>query len=1187
MAIDFEHDYGVNAGYVQALFDQWQTDPGQVEESWQKIFQSSSAAAPPAAESSKGSGESASAGPEDDPELTRLKGIAGRIATNMTASLELPTATSVRTLGAKVMVENRLLLNEHLKVRAYGKASFTHLLAWALVQALKEQPQVQSSFEKHDGKSYARLPQSIGLGLAVDVPSPGGRMLVVPSIKGCEALSFVEFYEAYEDLVARAREGQLTSADYAGTTVTLTNPGGFGTSMSVPRLMPGQGLIIAAGSIGVPPELMGASGAALAELALGPVTTLTSTYDHRVVQGAESGLLLRRMDQLLQGEHGFYDGIFEAFRVPWTPARAAQDKRSIHGRDEARMQAQVWSMVNAYRSRGHRLADLDPLGYKPQALPSLDPAHYGFSVWDLDRTFQSSGIDGSERMTLREILAAMRRAYCRRWTVEYMHITDRFRKHWIRDRVESSEQEQQFDSDDRRRILSQLYRAENFERFLATRYVGNKRFSLEGGDTLIPALLELLERAAIHGIERVVIGMAHRGRLNVLVNVMGKSYKGVFAEFEAVMLPLSQEGSGDVKYHLGQQGTFTSKDGRQVEVLLSANPSHLEAVDPVVCGMTRAWQDAGGDSERKRALAVLIHGDAAFSGQGVVAETFNMSELRAFSNGGTVHIVVNNQIGFTAGPKDLRSTYSCTDVAKGVEAPVLHANGDFPESVLRAVGVAVDYRHEFGGDAVINMVCYRRHGHNEGDEPAYTQPTLYARIAGHPTVANNYRQLLVRRGELEEAEAEAIGQEFDLELRAALDQQRAEAESTEALPAAELLDYTVDDEADYAPGISPETGVPAERLVAILDELNAMPADFVTHPNLLRQLRRRERMVRGEQDLDWGCAEALAYGTLLLEGIPIRLTGQDSGRGTFSHRHAVIRDQVTEAEHVPLAKLESGANFQVWDSLLSEEAVLGFEYGYALESPEALTLWEAQFGDFVNGAQVMIDQFLAASEAKWRQTSGLVMLLPHGYDGQGAEHSSARPERFLALCSDGNMSVINCTTSAQFFHLLRRQGMAETKRMMVVLTPKSLLRDKRAASPIEDLAQGRFHELIPDQGHVGDGPHGDVKRLLLCSGKVYYELRDELHAAGRTDIAIARLEQLYPFPSEAMAAELSRFPDAELVWVQEEPRNMGAWSFILQRAMDLGWKIRYAGRPQSSAPATGSHSRHKYEQAHLLAQALE
>ncbi len=841
-----------------------------------------------------------------------------------------------------------------------------------------------------------------------------------------------------------------------------------------------------------------------------------------------------------------------------------------------KQQLQISKLITAYRNRGCRVADLDPLEYKVDPLASLDPSSYGFTVWDLDRSFLCDGMTGRDEMTLREILAVLRRSYCRRWTIEYMHVVERKRKHWIRERIESPEHNLEFDQAHRLEILEGLHRAENFERFLHAKYVGNKRFSLEGADTLIPALAELIDRAANNGVERVVIGMAHRGRLNVLANILGKSYAQIFREFEAVLLPLSTDGSGDVKYHLGQRGTYRSRGGSEVEVLLSANPSHLEAVDPVVCGMTRAYQDASGDTDRKKTLAVLIHGDAAFSGQGVVAETLNMSRLPAYRNGGTVHLVVNNQIGFTASPRDLRSTYYCTDVAKSIQAPILHANGDYPESVLRAVCFAFDYQREFGQDVVIDMVCYRRWGHNEGDEPAYTQPVLYSKIKNHPTVCEHYTQLLIRRGAFDEEEVLSMERRFVAELTKMLE--RSREETPIEVPLVESMDLDDDDPADYVVAPSPETGVPIEELVSIIDHGNRIPEGHVTHPNLMRQLRRREGMVRGERGVDWGCAEALAFGTLLRNGVPIRLAGQDSGRGTFSHRHAVIRDQVTEKDYVPLRELAEGVDFDAWDSLLSEEAALAYEYGYSVARKEALTLWEGQFGDFVNGAQIAIDQFIVAGEAKWKQTSGVTLLLPHGYDGQGPEHSSARPERFLGLCTGGNLTVANCSTSAQYFHLLRRQGLTELKRPLVILTPKSLLRDKRAASDVSELATGRFQEVLYDP------KLNDAKHLILCSGKVYYDLEAYRTEHARDDVAIVRLEQLYPLPADELREIVSGF--GQPVWCQEEPRNMGAWPSLLMRTSDLGFTMRYAGRPDSASPATGSYRRHQIEQERLVQRAF-
>ncbi|HHI81057.1 MAG TPA: multifunctional oxoglutarate decarboxylase/oxoglutarate dehydrogenase thiamine pyrophosphate-binding subunit/dihydrolipoyllysine-residue succinyltransferase subunit [Planctomycetes bacterium] len=1204
--IDFEEQFGVNAAYVASLFEKWQSDPQVIDEEWRQWFESMGQGEGSAKPTKRGSSpaqskaesrpEPAEAAPSpkkesspasdlssEEAEFEPLRGLARKIATNMNASLSVPTATSVRTIPVKVLDENRKILNAHLRVRALGKASYTHLIAFALIRALREHPGCQAFYTEREGKAFKARPKHINLGLAIDVATPDGRMLVVPNIKRCEELSFAEFLLAYEDIVQRGREGKLSADDFKNTTVSLTNPGGFGTTMSVPRLMEGQGLIIGTGSIGVPVHARAMSPDTVAEAALGPVMTITSTYDHRTVQGAESGLLLRRMEELLQGADGFYEEIFAEMRVPWTPWAAQKDQAQRGSEAErAEKQVQIWQLINAYRVRGFLLADLDPLEYAPTHEDSLDVTTYGFTIWDLDRKFLAGDLCGKPWATLREILEVLRETYCRRWSIEYMHISNRERKHWIRARVEGRRNEEVFSHEDRVRILERLVRAENFERFLHTRYPGNKRFSLEGADTLIPALAELIDRLAEQGVERIVLGMAHRGRLNVLANIQNKSFEAIFREFEGVLLPKSSEGSGDVKYHLGAKGIYVTPSGKQCEVILSANPSHLEAVDPVVQGMCRGLQDLAGDRAREKTVAVLVHGDAAFTGQGVVAETLQMSNLPAFSVGGTVHIVVNNQIGFTAGPKDLYSTTNPTDLAKMIEAPILHANGDNPESVLRGIHVAADYRHEFKADVVLNMVCYRLRGHNEGDEPLYTQPLLYKKIAKHPTVREHYIDLLVRRGAMSREEAESISNDFDKELRAALEASRNQAPVE--LPDEEVLELCDHSPKDYAKEASVPTGLPQEQLVSIIEATNTMPEGLVVHPNLLGQLRRREDMVQGKRGIDWGCAETLAFGSILQEGISIRIAGQDSGRGTFSHRHAVIRDQVTGEDWIPLKKLAAkGRSFQVWDSLLAEEAVLGFEYGNALVRPRDLNIWEAQFGDFVNGAQIPIDQFLASSETKWGQTAGLVLLLPHGYDGQGPEHSSARPERFLQLSAQGNWTVANCTTSAQYFHLLRRQGKAETKRPLVVLTPKSLLRDRRAASDRADFGPGtRFHEVLPET----QSDPAKVKRHLFCSGKVYYDLLAHREKSGREDTAITRIEQLYPFPLREVQAEIDRFGAETLVFVQEEPKNMGAWWFLRMLTLEQGIDFEYAGRPPSTSPATGSYKRHQKEQDFLVRRAF-
>jgi 2-oxoglutarate decarboxylase len=1196
MKIDFKQQFGVNAGYVEGLFEQWRENPSSVDEEWGLWF-SSIAAEHGTKVSSSSVGEVAELASTEDVEVAPLRGIAASIAKNMNASLDVPTATSVRTIPVKVLEENRRIVNAHMAARALGKASYTHFIAYAMVQAVKEMPNVQSYFEESDGKPFRMTPKHINIGLAIDVGKEGQRSLVVPNIKSAEKLDFWGFYESYQDIVARGRKGKLTSEDFAGTTFSLTNPGGFGTESSVPRLMPGQGLILATGSIGVPVQARSMNPEMLAEIAMSPVMTITSTYDHRTVQGAESGMLLKRIEELLEDADGFWADIFSALRVPWTPARLDGDHHTLGSDSTAAEQAKVWQLISAYRARGFQLADLDPLEYKPDLLQSLDPGWYGFTIWDLDREFLTDGMCGKQSMTLREILEVLRETYCRRWSVEYMHIVNRQKKHWVRDRVENQRNANIFDEQSRLRILQRLVRAENFEQFLHTRYPGNKRFSLEGADTLIPAISEVIDCAASRGVKRVVIGMAHRGRLNVLANILNKSYSKIFSEFEGVMLPGESEGSGDVKYHLGAQGVYLTPEGKEVEVVLTANPSHLEAVNPVVAGQVRAYQDSDNDIERKETLGILIHGDAAFTGQGVVSESMQMSDLPAYRVGGIVHIVVNNQIGFTAGPKDLFSTYYCTDLAKMIEAPIFHANGDYPESVMRAVRVATEYQAEFGVDAVVDMVCYRRRGHNEGDEPMYTQPLLYQKIANHPTVREQYTGLLVRRGMMTPEECDAVGEEFDRELRLALEQSKRASENLSENLVETSRPLSSDwCESDWCDKDSPETFVDAKILEEIIFKTNAMPEGHVVHPNLLRQLKRREEMVSGERDLDWGCAEVLAFGSLIKEGHSLRLIGQDSGRGTFSHRHAVVRDQLTAKDYVPLTALNSESHIEVRDSLLSEEAALSFEYGYALASPETMVLWEAQFGDFANGAQIPIDQFISAGEAKWQQLSGVTMLLPHGYDGQGPEHSSARPERFLQLCAEGNMVVANCSTSSQYFHLLRRQGLlGRERRPLIVLTPKSLLRDPRAASSRELFSRGNFQEVIIDDMA---GEPANYDRVVFCSGKIYHDLFDMRKEMGCEDkVALVRIEQLYPFPRAKVQKVLERYAHCQMIFCQEEPRNMGPWGYFLQkveslpegiqRVEELGLAIRYVGRPASASPATGSYKLHQSQQDALLRAAIQ
>jgi len=1186
--------FGSNIGYVDELYARYLADPASVSEAWREFFADYRPAspAPHAREPDVPKPSRATAPPvtlpADLPEAEPLIGPAGRIVANMAASLGVPTATSVRTIPVKLVEENRRLVNQHQTAASGPKVSFTHMIAWAVVRALEQHPEMNAGFVEIDGVPH-RVPRSrIHLGIAVDVERRGERALVVPCIKDAGSLDFARFVAAHDDRVSSARSGKLSVDDLQGTTVSLTNPGMIGTALSVPRLMAGQGTIVGIGAIGYPAEYRGMSAEMITELGLSKVMTVTSTYDHRIIQGATSGAFLATLEMLLLGGDGFYERIFRDLGVPHESVTWAGDQNpqgfATTGNTEAiAKQARVLQLIRTYRVRGHLWAELDPLGSERQPQAELELSHYGLSLWDLDRKFIAGGLAGNHgTLTLREILDTVRETYCRHIGVEYMHIQEHELRAWLQERMESTRNSAPLSPEEQRRILSSLNAAEAFERFLHTNYVGHKRFSLEGAETLIPMLDVLLGDAAGQGVEEAFIGMAHRGRLNVLANLLGVSYGQIFREFEGEVDPASSHGSGDVKYHLGARGVHATPGGREVRVVVASNPSHLEAVDPVVEGMVRARQDVLGDLARVRVLPILIHGDAAFSGQGVVAETLNLSQLKGYRTGGTVHVVINNQIGFTTGPVDLRSSPYATDVARGVQAPIFHVNGDHPEDAVRVIRLAFAFRQTFKRDVVVDLVCYRRWGHNEADDPSYTHPILYAKIKGHRSTRKLYTEQLLRRGDLGLEDAERSLADFHALLT------KAHEEVREALRSAPLVvPGSAETVAEIAPGPTLASGVPRERLEEVLTGLDRLPPGFAPHPKLLAQLsRRRERVESGR--IDWSLAEALAFGSLVLEGTRVRLSGEDSGRGTFSQRHAVLFDHSTGEGYSPLAHLkEAQAPFHVHDSLLSEFAVLGFEYGYSVECPDALVLWEAQFGDFVNGAQVIIDQFIASAREKWGQTSRLVLLLPHGHEGQGPEHSSARLERFLQLCAQGNLQVTCPSTPAQYFHLLRRQARAAERTPLVVLTPKSFLRHPSAVSRPEDLVSGRFAEVLDDPSGP---PHGSAQRLILCSGKIYWDLREAL-GQGRDDgIALARIEQLYPYPDAQIRALLAGYsPARDVVWAQEEPRNMGAWSFLEERlraALAPGQTLRYAGRPRSSSPATGSHKRHLAEQLALLREAL-
>ncbi|MGA2522276.1 MAG: multifunctional oxoglutarate decarboxylase/oxoglutarate dehydrogenase thiamine pyrophosphate-binding subunit/dihydrolipoyllysine-residue succinyltransferase subunit, partial [Acidimicrobiales bacterium] len=1108
------------------------------------------------------------------------------------------------TVPAKLLEVNRSILNQHLARTSGGKVSFTHLIGFAVLRALQAVPALNAAFvpdadDKHTPGVVRH--EHVGLGLAVDVEkSDGSRTLLVPVIKHAEGLDFRAFVLAYEELVRKVHTGKAGPDDFAGATVTLTNPGTLGTVQSVPRLLPGQGAIVGVGALGYPAEYQGADRASLAALGVGPVVTLTSTYDHRIIQGAESGLFLTRVAECLTGGHEFFDTVFASMDVPYEPVRWLEDKNAGDG-EHARLvkQVHVHSLINMYRVRGHLIADLDPLAAEPRPLhPELDPTAYGLTLWDLDRQFVVDGLAGRDWLTLGQALDILRDAYCRTLGIEYMHIQDPEQKRWIQQHTEGVSSV--LDPAEQRHVLDRLNAAEAFERFLHTRYVGQKRFGLEGAESTIVVLDELLDEAAGAGLDEVVLGMAHRGRLNVLANIVGKSYGEIFREFEGDLDPDSVQGSGDVKYHKGASGKFVGRAGAEIPVAMASNPSHLEAVDPVVEGMTRAKQDAMGPGRPFDVLSLLVHGDAAFAGQGVVAETLELSQLPGYRTGGTVHVVVNNQLGFTTAPESARSSVYPTDVAKMVQAPIFHVNGDDPEACLRAARLAFGFRQAFHKDVVIDLVCYRRHGHNEGDDPSYTQPKMYAIIEGTRSVRKLYTESLVRRGDITLEEAERALEDFQTRLQVALDETRQTAAPRPgalAPPAA-------------APPArpAPPTGVDRAELERLVVAATAVPEGFTVHPKLVRQFEQRARMV-AEGDVDWALGEALALGSVLLEGTDVRLSGQDTRRGTFSQRHAVLVDHRTGQEWVPLSHLagDQVGCFGVYDSLLSEYAAVGFEYGYSVESPDALVAWEAQFGDFANGAQIIIDNFLVAADDKWAQPSGLVLLLPHGYEGQGPEHSSARIERFLTLSARDNMRLAQPTTAAQYFHLLRSQVHGVGRKPLVVFTPKSLLRARQSRSALDDLAAGSFAAVADDPATTGRAPGpaaagavdpDAVTRIVLCSGKVAFDAmarRDALRGgeAGLpvpgvdpAAVAVVRVEQLFPWPEEDLTVVIDRYRAAhEVVWVQEEPENMGAWSFAhgrLHRLLRERFTLTHVSRAESASPATGSAALHHLEQEDLL-----
>ena len=1209
-------EFGENASYVADLLARWRASPSAVDEEWRKFFQERLGESPARGEGrtdaeAKGEGRTAkgeTAAPErvyPSPKLEGgaqtlrelrpgeerqpIRGGALRIAENMEASLQVPTATSQRQIPVKLLEENRRVINEWRSSNEESKVSFTHLVAWAILQAVKAFPRLNDSYDSSGGVPSRIHRERVNFGLAVDVEkSDGSRTLLVPNVKGADAMTFPQFVSAVDDVIGRARRGKLQVADFEGTTISLTNPGTLGTTSSVPRLMPGQGVIVATGAMEYPAQFRAMSPEALLQLAISKVVTFTSTYDHRIIQGAESGAFLAHIEELLLGEHEFYERAFADLGMTHRPLRWARDRNpalSGDGRSgEIEKQARVLELINAYRVRGHLIADIDPLRLmRVQHHPELALETYGLTIWDLDRSFWTGGLAGGDHMPLRDIIALMRRVYCGKVGIEYRHISSPTEKYWIRKRIGAEPEPLPVPL--RKRILERLVAAEAFERFLGTRFLGQRRYSIEGCETAIALLDQLVEGAASRGIEDVVIGLTHRGRLNILANVVGNAAERIFAGFEGTVHPDFPADEGDVKYHQGASATRTSESGRQIRIFVPSNPSHLEAVDPIVEGMARAVQDRSGlprEESWGKVLPVLLHGDAAFAGQGIVAEIFNLSQLRGYRTGGTIHLIINNQIGFTTNPAAGRSSLYSTDIAKAVQVPIFHVNGDDPEAAWRVLQIALDYRKEFHKDVVIDLIGFRLHGHNEGDEPTYTQPLMYKRIQEHPGVRTLYARRLVKEGALAEADVEALEkQQLESYERALLAAKEAGKRASSSAPVAH-------------PGESGSveivsTGVPRETLLRIGRTLTTVPPGFNLNPKMVQQLARRAKMAEGSLPLDWATAEALAFGSILLEKTPIRMSGQDSARGTFSQRHVVFHDTKTGQTVTPLCQLgPEQASFQIYDSPLSEASVLGFEYGYSVDYPDALVLWEAQYGDFANGAQVIIDQFIASAEDKWREKSRLTLLLPHGYEGQGPEHSSARIERYLQLSADENWRVCNVTTPAQYFHVLRRQTRAGEAKPLVLFTPKSLLRFPASFAPIEAFASGGFQPLLED----ADGPQKSAaERVILSAGKIHYDLRQARQERKDEKTALVRLEQFYPFPSDELRALIASYPAARaLVWVQEEAQNMGGWTFVedrLRAILPSSVALRYAGRGPSASPATGNAIVHKAELAQLLADAFQ
>jgi 2-oxoglutarate dehydrogenase E1 component len=1122
-------------------------------------------------------------------EAELMKGAAAALARYMEQSRAIPTATSFRTLTVSMLDARRRELKQ-----AGHRVSFTHLIAYAIVRAATDMPVMANHFAEIDGRPHRVRDGQVNLGLAVDVEKrDGSRTLMVPVIVNAGGMEFAPFLASYDALVDKARTNALSPDDLIGANITLTNPGGLGTVASVPRLMSGQGTIVATGAIGYPPGLAKAGEAIGAE----KVMTMTSTYDHRVIQGAESGRFLGLIEEYLQGEHGFYEGVFASLGVqpaelttaPAAPVPAAATEQLLQA-----VQAAT-ALLKAFRTHGHLAARLDPLGSEPEGDPALDPEPLGLTpelMAQIPAKILRMHVPGA---TLAEALPHLRETYCGTIAYEIEHIASHRQRVWLREHIESGAFRGPLSADERRELLKRLVEVDALERFMHKAYLGQHQFSIEGLDMTVPMLDALIRLSAGHGGKEVVIGMAHRGRLNVLAHNLGRAYDTIFAEFEGAstleaVTTIPQGGTGDVKYHHGTHGSYELPDGGSIRVNLESNPSHLEFVYPVVEGATRAAQTTRegphAHQDTNAAVPIVLHGDASFPAQGVTSETLNLQALDGYKVGGTIHLITNNQVGFTTDPDDARSTRWASDLAKGFDVPIVHVNADDVPACISAVRLAFAFRQEFGHDVLIDLIGYRRFGHNESDEPAYTQPEMYARIKGKKRVSELWADRLVAESVVSQEDVERQEQEVWDNLT--LLHQRLKAKIVAAAEHEGGDQGTGEYELDRSPSPDVKTAVAATRLRELGEELLRVPAGFTVHPKLVKQLERRREGLHEPGGIDWAHAEALAFASLLTEGTPIRLTGQDTERGTFSQRHMVLHDAKTGQTVCPIQSLrEALAPLELHNSPLSELACMGFEYGYSQEAPETFVLWEAQFGDFVNSAQVIVDQFIVSGLAMWGQTSRLTLLLPHGYEGSGPEHSSARLERFLALAAEGNIRVASPTTPAQYFHLLRRQARIAKQRPLVIMTPKSLLRLPQAASSLEDLAEDtRFQPVIADEG-VDDAR---VTRLVMCEGKIYYDIAGHPEREQHPGLAVARVELLYPFPETQILELMARYPNLrEVVWVQEEPRNAGARAHMFPRLMQImpeGIHFGFIGRPERASPGEGYPAAHIAEQNRIVTTAI-